>query len=107
MHVKIKLNKNNEKTKRLRVDINIITEDGNRLACFTGIKKTGSDVPTLNLKIKKMLLSSGSYSANVSLVSDDGVVEYIAQDAFYFEVKHSNNLVSGSSNAYYKEMEVW
>lgn len=89
----------------LRVDINIIAEDGHRVACFTGNTKANTS-SNISVKIKPILLSSGSYTANVSLVSGANVVESFIQEAFNFEIEESTAFVSGSSNTYYQNIEV-
>jgi lipopolysaccharide transport system ATP-binding protein len=89
----------------IRIDVNVLSEDGHRVACFTG-KSKDIDLNEVKVKIKNMLLSSGSYSANVSLISKNSVVEYFIQEAFSFEVEESSRLVSGSSNSYYQNVEV-
>lgn len=105
MNLILNLSSGIKKFDELRVDVNVIAEDGHRVACFTGNSK---DIRSneVKVKIKNMLLSSGSYTANVSLISKNNVVEYFIQEAFSFEVEESSKLVSGASNSYYQNVEV-
>lgn len=105
MNIILKLSSIAEKFDELRVDVNVIAEDGHRIACFTGNSK---DIQSneVKVKIKNLLLSSGLYTANVSLISNNSLVEYFIPEAFNFEVQESSELVSGSSNLYYKIVEV-
>jgi lipopolysaccharide transport system ATP-binding protein len=104
--MKIKLNMKNPIPKEeLRVDVNIITEDGFRVACFTG-KTLARNNKHLDISIAELGLSDGDYSANVSIISENQIVEEFIQEAFYFEVLESDKIVSGGSNAYYKNVEV-
>lgn len=106
MKVNILLDKNKIGNEELRIDINVLTEDGFRVACFTGSNKNNNNNNLITVTIPKMLLSDGNYSANVSIVSENQIVEQFIQDAFNFEIKESLDLVGGASNAYYQKVEV-
>jgi lipopolysaccharide transport system ATP-binding protein len=105
MKINLSLNTNNIGKEDLRIDINVLTEDGFRVACFTG-NCTNKNSNLLSITIPTLLLSDGIYSANVSIVSENQIVEQFIQDAFYFEVEETLKLVSGASNAYYQKVEV-
>lgn len=105
LNIKIDLDLAQKSLKSFRIDINIFNEEGHRVACLTGTKKY-LKAKFVEIKIPKIMFSAGTYIANISLVSTQNTLEHFIEDAFYFDISSSIDLISGSSNAYYDQLEI-
>ncbi len=93
------------KVSGVRIDINIFSWEGARLACFSKSSKQ-IEGQLISATVPARNLAPGNYYINISVLSpEDQLIDFVAE-ALYFTVLPTEVVVEGSSDCIYGELVI-
>ena len=101
--VELKLKQQNKSSKKLRIDINIHNEIGVWIACLTGEFLVKGTDKTLRIDLPNQKLYQGRYSANVSILEETTLHDFIPE-AFSFTILPNDSMLMGVSGVIQGEL---